>query len=414
MASALPFLLASRICSGDGNMQVRILHILGDSKFGGASLGILRLASYWRSLNWEVEVLATDPEFQAAAARYQVNVLPLDVVWREIRPLRDLIGLAKLTRHLRSNRYTIVHTHTTKAGFVGRLAAWLAGVPVIIHTAHGFAFHEASSPWQIGFYVAMDRIASWCCDKVIAVSNFHAEWGRKLGIAAPWKITPIPNGIPQPSPTSPQRRAAVRAELGASDNTILLVTHGRLAPEKGLEDLLQAFSKIASRTDREIRLILAGTGPLRDPLEKAAARMGISGQVTFLGFRQDVTELLAASDIVVLPTWREGLSIALLEAMAAGCCIVTTSISPNREPTQNGLGALLVPPQAPDRLAEAILRLSAAPDERRCYGANALEIFQTNYSLSRMLESYQQTYRTLLEEKELAYPVSAVLSSHDR
>jgi glycosyltransferase involved in cell wall biosynthesis len=394
-------------------MPVRILHVIGDSKFGGASLGILRLASFWRTLNWEVDVLATDAQFQAAAASYGVNVVPLDVIWREVRPLRDLLGLLRLFLYLRSNRYTIVHTHTTKAGFIGRVAAWLAGVPVIIHTAHGFAFHESSPKARIAFFVAMDRIASWCCDKVVTVSHFHARWGRRLGIAAPWKIMPIPNGIPDVAPVSSQRRLEIRRSLGLQEDSILLLTHGRLAPEKGLEDLLQAVAQIGSRTP-QLLLALAGVGPLRGPLENQARQLGIGDRVMFLGFRQDVSELLAAADIVVLPTWREGLSIALLEAMAAGCCIVTTSIGPNREPTRDGLGAALVPPNAPDQLASTIEHLIGHPQERNRYATNAREIFEANYSLPRMLERYHQTYRTLLEEKELAYPVSAVLSSHDR
>jgi glycosyltransferase involved in cell wall biosynthesis len=394
-------------------MQVRILHVIGDSRFGGASLGILRLASFWRSLNWEVAVLATDAQFQAAARRYGVNVIPLDVIWREIRPFRDLLGLLRLVLYLRSNRYTIVHTHTTKAGFIGRIAAWLAGVPVIIHTAHGFAFHESSPKARIAFFVAMDRIASWFCDKVVTVSHFHAGWGRRLGIAAPWKITPIPNGIPDPVPVSSQRRLQIRHSLGLRDDSVLLLTHGRLAPEKGLEDLLQAVAQIRERTPK-LRLALAGAGPLRESLETQVRQLGIGDRVMFLGFRQDVAELLAAADIVVLPTWREGLSIALLEAMAAGCCIVTTAIGPNREPTKDGLGAALVPPSSPDQLSSTIQRLIDHPEERTRYATNAREIFEENYALPRMLERYHQIYRTLLEEKELAYPVSAVLSSHDR
>ncbi|MBL8232756.1 MAG: glycosyltransferase family 4 protein [Bryobacterales bacterium] len=395
-------------------MQVRILHVIGDSKFGGASLGILRLARHWRTLNWDVSVLSTDPDFQEAATKNSVQVVPLDAVWREIRPVKDLIGLWRLTRFLRASEYTIVHTHTTKAGFIGRLAAWMAGVPVVVHTSHGFAFHEASHPFRIAFYVALDRVASWCCDKVITVSNFHANWGIKLGIAAPWKIQSIPNGIPAPALTTEDQRSRLRQSLGIDGDTLMLLTHGRLAAEKGLEDLLDAVAAVPSRAVRKFRLVLAGTGPLRAELEDRVRRLAIEDMVLFLGFRTDVAELLNAADLVVLPTWREGLSIALLEAMAAGCCIVTTSISPNREPTQDGRGAFLVPAKSPESIAQAIESLLSDPLRRHSYGSQARSIFEENYSMDRMLGSYQQVYRTLLEEKEVAYSVSAVLPSHDR
>lgn len=395
-------------------MQVRILHVIGDSKFGGASLGILRLARHWRTLNWDVSVLSTDPDFQEAASNNSVEVVPLDAIWREIRPLRDLVGFWRLTRFLRASQYTIVHTHTTKAGFVGRLAAWIAGVPVIIHTAHGFAFHEGSHPLRIAFYVALDRVASWCCDKVITVSNFHADWGLRLGVAARWKIQAIPNGIPDPPPANESRRSALRQSLGVNGDTPLLLTHGRLAEEKGLEDLFDAVALVASRSPRKFKLAIAGTGPLRASLEDRVRRLGIQDKALFLGFRRDVAELLTSADLVVLPTWREGLSIALLEAMAAGCCIITTSISPNREPTQDGRGAYLVPPKSPESIARAIEDLLEDPLRRCSYGAQARAIFGENFSIDRMLASYQQVYRTLLEEKEVAYSVSAVLPSHDR
>src|SRR5689334_3412507 len=119
-------------------VNVRILHVVGDSKLGGASFGILRLARFWKSLGWEVDVLATDEAFLQVARSQNVRTVSLDVIWREIRPLRDLAGLIRLSQFLRRSSYTVVHTHTTKAGFVGRIAARLAGVPIVLHTVHGF------------------------------------------------------------------------------------------------------------------------------------------------------------------------------------------------------------------------------------------------------------------------------------
>ena len=128
---------------------VKILHIVGDSKFGGAANSIIRIAQLWFASGWEVRILTTDPVFQAAASRAGIGVADLNYVHREIRPLKDLAGLIRLWRFLKREKVTIVHTHTTKAGFVGRLAARLAGVPIIVHTVHGFAFHEGSSRSKI-------------------------------------------------------------------------------------------------------------------------------------------------------------------------------------------------------------------------------------------------------------------------
>ncbi|HUQ93357.1 MAG TPA: glycosyltransferase family 4 protein [Bryobacteraceae bacterium] len=395
-------------------MNIRILHVVGDSRFGGASLGIIRLARFWKSLHWEVEVLATDPEFCRIAQLEGVHVNGLDCIWREIRPWRDLQGLWKLFRYLRGSDYTIVHTHTTKAGFVGRIAAWMAGVPVILHTAHGFAFHEASARWKIQFYCLLERMASWDCQRVIMVSRFHEQWGRQLRIAASEKIIAIPNGIPETPRVDRITTETIRRRWGASAGQIVLFTPGRLAPEKGLEDVIDAVALLKPGFSGRLLLVIAGEGVLRPGLEQRVKERGLRPEVRFLGFQSNVPELLAASDIVVLPTWREGLSIALLEAMAQGCAIVTTTIGSNLEATGEGAGALLVPPMQPRELAAAIGRLAVDRVLCEALGASARKLYLRHYTHGRMLDGYHKLYVQLLKELQSARSVSPVLSSLDR
>ena len=133
-------------------MSKRILHIVGDSQFGGGAVLILRIAQEAAARGHRVDVLSTNPQFRQAIRENGLGELPLDCIWREIRPLRDLAGLWKLFRHLRRHRYDVVHTHTSKAGLVGRAAAWFARVPVVVHTVHGFAFHEESSARAVRAY----------------------------------------------------------------------------------------------------------------------------------------------------------------------------------------------------------------------------------------------------------------------
>src|SRR5262245_3326670 len=151
----------------------RILHIVGDSRFGGAAYIIAGLAKMAQAEGWAVDALATDPVFQKFARQHGMGIVDIDVIRRPIRPLWDLAGLVRLARFLRRNRYRIVHTHTSKGGFIGRLAARLAGVPVIVHTVHGYAFHEASPALALMFYAAMEKIAARWCDRMISVSEFH-------------------------------------------------------------------------------------------------------------------------------------------------------------------------------------------------------------------------------------------------
>jgi glycosyltransferase involved in cell wall biosynthesis len=382
--------------------QFRLLHIVGDSSFGGAAKIILRLAQTMRTEGWQVDILTTNSVFQEAAAQHDIGVVSLDVIRRKIRPWWDLRGLVRLYRFLRRERYLLVHTHTSKAGFVGRLAAWLAGVPVILHTAHGFAFHERSPRPTRAFYSTLERLASRWCDRIVSVSEFHRRWALMLGICGANKINAIPNGIARQGPNLPASTVGLRRSLATLPSDLIVLTTGRLAREKGLEYLIEAASLL--RCSRPaFRFVLAGDGPLRNQLEELAESLGVRRQVEFLGYREEIPDLLAACDLVVLPSLREGLSIALLEAMAAGKPIVTTQIGSNMAVASQADMALLVPPGDPQALCAAVLRCGRDPALRARLGTNARLLFERRYTEERMLNSYTKLYIDLITQKCPAY-----------
>ena len=376
---------------------MKLIHVIGDSRFGGAGRIILRLGQIGQAQGWQVDILTTDTVLQQAVKQHGLGIITLDVIRRKIRPLWDLAGLVRLWDFLRREHYAIVHTHTSKGGFVGRLAARLAGVPVIVHTAHGFAFHERSQPWARLFYSTLERIASRWCDRIVSVSEFHRGWALELGICRPPKILAIPNGIA--ALASPGVVPAdLREELGVREDELLILSMARLAPDKGLEYLIEAAALLL-RTERRFRIAIAGDGEVRAQLEELAFNLGVSDRVRLLGFREDVSDLLAACDLVVLPSLREGLSIALLEAMAAGKPIVATSIGSHRELASQAEIAQLVPPADAPALCEAILRLTRNPALMARFGAKAQVLFKSQYTEERMLNTYKQLYFDLLKEK---------------
>ena len=328
----------------------------------------------------------------------RLGLVNLDVIRREIRPLWDLGGLVRLHRFLRREAYDIVHTHTSKGGFVGRLAARLAGVPLIVHTAHGFAFHEASPATTRRFYSTLERIASRWCDRIVSVSEFHRSWAIELGMCSPSRIVAIPNGIADVVKTPNVKLVDLRRQLGVRCNDLLILSTARLAPDKGLEYLIEAAAAIPPM-GRRVQIIIAGDGPARDGLEQLAAKLGVTDRVTFIGFREDIGDLLAACDLVVLPSLREGLSIALLEAMAAGKPIIATSIGSQREVAAHGDMALFVPPADGPSLSEGILRLAGDDALMARLGNNARAVYEDFYTEDKMLQSYRQLYLDLLEAK---------------
>ena len=378
---------------------VRLLHVVGDSRFGGAASIILRLGQVAQAEGWQVDILTTDPVFQQAVRQHGLGLVNLDVIRREIRPVWDLGGLVRLSRFLRREPYQIVHTHTSKAGFVGRLAARLAGVPVIVHTAHGFAFHEDSPAHVRRFYSTLERLASRWCDRIVSVSEFHRAWAIELGMCSPRQIMAIPNGIADVGRNREVGLAELRREMGAEDGDLVILSMARLAADKGLEYLIEAAAMLP-HTERRIQIVIAGDGPERDRLEQLASHLGVTDRVRFLGFREDVGDLLAASDLVVLPSLREGLSIALLEAMAAGKPIIATSIGSQREVASHAEMARLVPPAD----ARALERSHCAAGRRSgadgpAWAGAARAVYESRYTENRMLQSYRQLYFDLLSAK---------------
>jgi glycosyltransferase involved in cell wall biosynthesis len=385
---------------------MRILHIVGDSRFGGAGRIILGLGHMAKSEGWDVDILTTDPMFQLAARRNGLGVLDLDVIRRPIRPHWDLRGLLKLRSALKRDSYGIVHTHTSKAGFVGRLAASMAGVPIIIHTMHGLAFHERSARSIRLFYSILERFAAKRCDRVVSVSEFHRRWAIDLGICNGSKILTIPNGIVDQSLaiTAPLE---LRRRLGVSRKDLMILTMARLVPDKGLEYLIEAAAQLRLAAPH-CKTVIAGDGPARLQLERLACKLDVSDRVTFLGHRQDVDALLAACDIVALPSLREGLSISLLEAMAASKPIVASRIGSHLEVASQANIAKLVTPADARALSDTLLDLSRDPEMMVTLGTNARRLYELRYTDGRMLNAYRELYHSLLGAN------STATSSHAR
>ena len=373
----------------------RLLHLSGPSKFGGDSVLILEMARASRDRGFIVDVLTTDPRFQQMVIDEGFGLIDLQAIVREIRPITDLRGLGRLTSFLRSAAYDIVHTHTSKPGVLGRLAATRAGVPAIVHTVHGFGFHEETGRAATAAYVSIERRAARWCHRIVTVSEFHRQRALSLGIGSPEQVVAIPNGVPEERAQSRRPVGEVRAEFGV-DEGLMVVSTGRLAEQKGLEYLIRAVPHIPPGGPA-MTIVVAGDGPLHEHLSGLVKEVGVGDRVLLPGFRSDVGDLLASSDIFVMPSLWEGLSISLLEAMAAGKPVVTTSIGSNCEVTNDGEVAILVPPKNPIALARALHSLAVDPLRRQSLGEAGRAVQQQRYTMSKMLASYAELYDALLQ-----------------
>jgi glycosyltransferase involved in cell wall biosynthesis len=375
----------------------KLLHIKGSASFGGDCVLMLELGQAARERGFEVDILATDPSFREMIVEAGFGLVDLDVIRREIRPLWDFRGLQRLTAFLSRSPYALVHTHTTKPGIVGTLAARRAGIPAVMHTVHLFPFHEETGRLTTTAYVAAERLATRWCDRIVTVSEYQREWALRVGIGKPGQIIAIPNGVPTDRARPTRLPAEVRTELGVGKAFMILST-GRLAEQKGLEYLIRSAALLREDLPTA-RYVLAGEGPLRLRLSKLVSDLGLQDTVSFVGHRSDVGDLLAAADLVVLPSLWEGLSISLLEAMAAGKPVITTTIGSNREVTNEGETAVLVPPKDPESLAAAIRLLARDPGRLAELGRKGQEAQLERYTLQRMLDAYVAEYDRLLRQK---------------
>lgn len=375
---------------------VRVCHVVGDSAFGGGAQVVLDIATAAARAGANVAVLTTDPEFAAAADALSLGVVNLDCIRRRVRPLADVRGLLRLEYYLRTNRYDIVHTHTSKAGFIGRIAARRAGVAIVLHTIHGFAFHEASPALLVRGVAVLERYAGRHGDIAVAVSEFHRDWAVRLGIGSSERILAIPNGIDPAACLDAAAREALRRVLGVATDEVLILCAGRLARGKGLEWLPRIARRLAELTCTGFRFVLPGEGPFESELRAAIAAEGQDARFVLPGFRRDVRRLIECADCIVLPSEREGLSIALLEAMAAGKAIVASDIGPNREATDGGRCAALCPVGDVNSFAEAILSSMCDSERALACGEAARARFAENYHVSHMVARYLGLYDRLL------------------
>jgi glycosyltransferase involved in cell wall biosynthesis len=375
----------------------RVLHLIGDSAFGGDTLYLFALAVRMREYGGEVYVGTTAPETVCMAQQKGFAVIELPALKREINPRDDLRALRQVFRACRKNRFDLVHTHTSKPGIVGRIAARLAGVPCVVHTIHGFSFHERSSWLEWLAYTNLERIAGLFCDLAISVNQEDRATALKQWILKREKVVTVPNGVDTKRFQTPFDRKAVREALGVAEDEVLVGCVGRMAEQKDPRTFLEA-AKLLIRVRPNVRCIFVGDGPLFEEMKSFADGLNLGDRLLLPGFRRDVENILRALDVFVLNSLWEGMPFALLEAMCVGLPIVVTNIKGNRECADESC-SLLVRPKSPDEIKDGVLRLVDNSELAAGLGQRARQRFEENFAEERMLEKTFALYEKVLSRK---------------
>jgi glycosyltransferase involved in cell wall biosynthesis len=349
---------------------MKIMHVITRFILGGAQENTLStVLGLMHSGRHEV-ILVTGPaigpegDLLARAMRSGVNTRVLPHLRRAICPYHDVLAFVSLARVIREFRPDVVHTHSSKAGVLGRLAARLLRVPVIVHTIHGLPFHPHQNALLNRVYILLER---WCArysDKLITVADAMASRALAARIGRPGLYRTIYSGLELDAFLRDYDRGEVRRKYGLSTEDLVIGKIARLSDLKGHEYLFDAFEEVASVEPRA-KLVLIGDGRKRRRYERRVAESGLSGRVVFAGLipPEEVPPAIQAMDLVVHTSLREGLARVLVQALVSGVPVISYDVDGAREvviPEETGM---LLPPKEVRGLAAAILRLLASPEQ---------------------------------------------------
>ncbi len=374
--------------------MIRVLHIITRLDVGGSTentlLSVTRMPrEAFASSLVSGRTVEPPPSMDEALSRAQVPWLHLTRLRRPVHPVQDCLALRDLGRAIRSLRPDLVHTHSSKAGFLGRLAARRAGVARIVHTPHGHVFHGYFPGPTTGLFIALERAAAPWTNRIVTLSDAEAEDHLRRGIGVRDQFVTIPSGVDLAPVTG-----ASPTPLVSGGPVVAAVA--RLVPVKGLHYLVDAAPAVLRRCP-QARFLIVGDGERRAALEARAEAAGVRERVVFTGFRGDVASVMAAADLVVLPSINEGMGRVLVMAMALGKPIVATRVGGVAELLGEGEAGLLVPPRDADALARAISALLLDGSRAKTLG-EAGRLRAPRYSAEAMLAALSRLYRDVLAD----------------
>lgn len=335
----------------------------------------------------------------AGLRRKGVKVVPMPSLVRKIDPVQDLRAMFELWRLFIKEKPDIVHTHTSKAGLLGRWAAKLARAPYIIHTPHGHVFYGHFGPFAARLFLTLEKITDPITDSLIALTEAEKKDYLRFSVTSRSKLSTIHSGVNIAQYM--HRDFDVRQKkiaLGLSPSDQVVGTVGWLLPIKGPMHLIEAMRRVWPAYP-DAKLVFVGKGEMEPILREAAAGFKVADRVCFLGWRDDIPEIMPIFDVFVLPSLNEGMGRVLVEAMAAQRAVVASRVGGILDLVKHNQNGLLVGPGDIEGLSEAILRLlddcRLRDDMGRCGAAVAKD-----YSVERMVQKIDALYRSLLNKKE--------------
>lgn len=390
---------------------LRILHIMARLNIGGTTPYLMQLIAQQRAIGNSSRLICgvvgeNEGDMHYLADRYRVDLTVLPSLGREISPLRDLQTLWLLFQLIRKERPDIVHTHTAKAGFIGRIAAWLARTPVIVHTFHGHVFNGYFSPAKTKVYLWLERLCARLSTRIIVLSQslkrelcevYHVAPAAKFEIVElGFDLRPYAALDHTSSVDETARQAAeLRARLTIPADAPLVGIVGRIVGVKNHQMFLQVAQLILKQRP-DAYFVIIGDGDLRTQIEAEAQTLGISDHLRFAGWITDLTMVYRALDLVLMTSLNEGLPVSLIEAMAAGVPVIATRVGGVPDLLENGeLGGIVASQDSAAMAAQALDLLRDGKGSARVQ--HTREVALSRYSIETSAGKTDALYRKLLK-----------------
>jgi glycosyltransferase involved in cell wall biosynthesis len=373
--------------------RIKVAHIITRLELGGAQQNTLYCCAHHDRKKYDVLLISgVGGQLDAEAKKIKdCKTYFLPELKHPVRPLWDLKALGRMTEILKEEKVDLIHTHSSKAGILGRLAAKKAGVPVIIHTVHGWGFYPGQFFLLRWFYEVLERWAARFTDVIIAVSEENKQAGLAAGIGREDQYRVIHSGIdPSQYRLSFFSARRARAKLKSKGLPSVLVLSNFKAQKSPL-DVVEVADALRSKLPY-VRFLWAGDGPLFGKVEQEIKARGLGRHFLLLGWRKDIAELLAAGDVLLLTSVYEGLPRVVLQAMAAEKPVVATAVSGTPEAVQQGITGYLNEPHDTAGLAESLFRILKEPALARKMGKAGRKALQGSFLIDEMLTQIEQVY----------------------
>ena len=388
---------------GQTDVPITVVHIITTMELGGAQQNTLYTVSHLDPKRYKAILLAGPEGLLWPEARKfdAVSVYCIDSLQRRIHPIRDLIAvwsIFRILQRLKQHSRLIVHTHSSKAGLLGRLAARVAGVSVIIHSIHGYAFHNQKAGVMQRILIAVEWVMAQMTTRFIAVSRANIVQGEALGLFRRAKVNLIRSGIHSgPRRFGDEDAVSMRKSLGVNESAALVGMVACLKPQKAPLDFVQLAARVRDEIP-DVRFLLVGDGELRSDVEMLIHTLGLERTVILSGWRRDIPEILNALDVFVLTSRWEGLPRVVLESLAAGIPVVATAVDGTVEVLEGiaeGTRGYLVAPgdlaTMADRVIEILNCQPDAPTKLRDDG-----VLPDEFDIDTMVRQQMQLYDELL------------------